>query len=115
MARKTSNSQAADIPKVDHNSFVVLNSSETILEEGELSNMEVIEPVLEDIYVLKDLAAPSFVALPLEGGSLPSSPVDTCSPPYVEIAWKKHDVSPNSSEDYSFELKKQLVGSLKRR
>ena len=102
-----SNSQAVNIPKVDHNSFVVLNSSETILEEGELSNMEVIELVLEDISVLKDLSGPSFVALPLEGGSLPSSPIDTCSPPsYVEIARKKHDVSPGSSEDDSFELKK---------
>ena len=98
MVGTTANSKADDIPKVDHNSFAVLNSSETILEEGELSNVEVIEPVLEDISVLKDLSTPSFVALPLEGGSLPSSPIDTCSPPsYAEIARKKNDVSPDSS------------------
>ena len=102
-------SQAGEILKGDHNSFDVLNSSETILEEGELSNMEVIEPVLEDISVLKDLSGPSFVALPPEGGSFPSSPINSCSPPsYAEIARKKNDVSPNSSEDYSFELKKTV-------
>ena len=71
--------------------------------------MEVIEPVLEDISVLKDLSGPSFVSLPLEGGSLPSSPIDTFSPPsYADIAWKKHDLSPDSSEDDSFELKKTV-------
>ena len=75
-----------------------------------------IEPVLEDIFVLKDLSGPSFVSLPLEGVSLPSSPIDTFSPTsYADIAWKKHDVSPDSSEDDTFEIKKQLVGSLKRR
>ena len=100
-------SQAVDIPKDVHNPFAVLNSSETILKEGELSHMEVIEPVLEEIFVLKDLSGPSFVALPREGVSLPSSPIIFCSPPsYAEIAWKKNEVSPDSSEDYSFEQKK---------
>ena len=66
-----------------------------------------IEPVLEEIFVSKDLSGPSFIALPLEGGSLLSSPVDTCSPPsYVDIALKKHDVSSGSSEDDSFDPKK---------
>ena len=68
-----------------------------------------IEPVLEDIYVLKDLSGPSFVSLPPEGGSLPSSPINSCSPPsYAEIARKKNEVSPDSSEDYSFEQKKTV-------
>ena len=107
MARTTSNSQAGNILKGDHNSFAVLNSSETILEEGELSKVEVIEPVLEDISVLKDLSGPSFVALPPEGSSLPSSPINSCSPPsYAEIAWKKNEVTLDSSEDYSFEQQK---------
>ena len=88
-------SQAGDILKGDHNSFVVLNSSKTILEEGELSNVEVIEPVLEDISVLKDLSGPSIVSIPPEGGSL--SPINSFSPPsYAEIAQKKNEVSPDS-------------------
>ena len=66
-----------------------------------------IEAVLEEIIVSKDLSGPSFIALPLEGGSLLSSPVDTCSPPsYADIARKKHDVSSSSLEDDSFEPKK---------
>ena len=108
--------QAGDILKGDQNSFAVLNSSETTLEEGKLSNVEVIELVLEYISILKDLSSPSLVALPPKGGSLPSSPINSCSPPsYAEIARNKNEVSPNSSEDYSFEQKKKLVGSLKRR
>ena len=39
------NSKDDDMPKVDNNPFDILNSSETIIEEGELNNMEVIEPV----------------------------------------------------------------------
>ena len=100
-------SQAGDIPKGDHNSFAVLNSSETILKEGELRQMEVNELVSEENTVSKDLTGPSFMAPPLEGGSPLSSPVDTSSPPsYADIARKKHDVSSGSSEVDSFEPEK---------
>ena len=100
-------SQVAAIPKDSPNLFAVLNSSEAILEEVRLWQIEVNELVSEENIVSKDLTDPYFSAPPLEGGSPLSSPVDTSSPPsYADIARKKHGASSGSSKDDSFEPKK---------
>ena len=104
-------SQVAPIPKDSPNPFVVLNSSEAILEEGELRQIEVNKLVSEENIVSKALTGPYFLAPPLEGGSSHSSPIDASSPPsYANITQKKQGASSGSSDDDSIELLSKKVG-----
>ena len=100
--------QAVDIPKAPPNPFVVLNSIEAILEEGEIEQRDGHELDSEET-TSKHQAGPSFSNPPLVFGSLFSPPKDASFPPsYADIIRKKQGAKSGSSEDEFFELSKTI-------
>ena len=107
-AKGPSASHVVVSPKAAPNPFFVLSSSENILEEGEMEQLDTLDIGTNESIPLKDQADSSFLSPGVS--PLPKE----ISPSYADIAWKKHGVSSGSLEDESLSNPKE-AGSLRRK